>query len=51
MVELEFCGLMDIIIQVAAVAETGQQLSMLVMVDWVVVVEVARRVPEVALLV
>jgi hypothetical protein len=51
MVELEFCGLMDIIMQVVVVAETGQQLSMLVMVDWAVVGVVAHRVPEVALLV
>jgi hypothetical protein len=33
MVELEFCGLMDIIIQVVVVAETGQQLSVPAMVD------------------
>jgi predicted transglutaminase-like protease len=33
MVELEFCGLMDIIIQGVVVAETGQQLSVPAMVD------------------
>jgi hypothetical protein len=32
-VELAFCGLMVIITPAAAVAETGQQLSVLAMVD------------------
>jgi len=33
MAELEFCGLMDIIMQVAVVAETGQQPLVVEMVD------------------